>query len=172
VTVRQPSDTGDEVEHRQAARVIAVDVAGRVLLMRGYDPADPSNVWWITPGGGLEPGEDERTGAVRELFEESGIRLDPARLAGPVAARTAFFSFMGRPYRQDEVLFFARLTGDAARIETSGWTDIERASVTELRWWTADDLEAVTEPVYPPALAQIVRDLVDKGWDGTPRVVD
>jgi 8-oxo-dGTP pyrophosphatase MutT (NUDIX family) len=162
---------GDAAEHRLAARVIAVDDGGRVLLMRGYDPADPSNVWWITPGGGLEPGEDERTGAVRELFEESGLRIEPERLAGPVAVRTALFSFMGRPYRQDEVLFFARVTG-ATTIDRSGWTDIERASVTELRWWSADDLDAVTEPVYPPTLPAIVRGLVEQGWDGTPRVVD
>lgn len=162
---------GDAAEHRQAARVIAVDDGGRVLLMRGYDPAEPSNVWWITPGGGLEPGEDERAGAVRELFEESGIRLDAAQLAGPVAVRTAFFSFLGRPYRQDEVLFFARLPG-GTEIDRSGWTEIERASVTELRWWSPDDLAALTEPVYPPSLPQLVRGLVELGWDGTPRVVD
>ncbi|SDU72908.1 NUDIX hydrolase [Jiangella alkaliphila] len=159
-----------EPEHRRAARVIVVDEAGRVLLMRGYDPADPSNVWWITPGGGLEPGEDERAGAVRELFEESGLRVGPDELAGPVAVRTAFFSFMGRPYRQDEVLFFARLTG-ATDVDGSGWTDIERASVTELRWCAADEVEALGEPVYPPALPSIVRGLVGHGWDGTTRTV-
>lgn len=159
-----------EPEHRRAARVIVVDQAGRVLLMRGYDPADPSNVWWITPGGGLEPGEDERAGAVRELFEESGLRVEPDELSGPVAVRTAFFSFMGRPYRQDEVLFFARVTG-ATDVDGSGWTEIERASVTELRWCAADEVDALGEPVYPPALPSIVRGLVGHGWDGTTRTV-
>lgn len=167
----------DGVWFRRAARVIAVDAAGRVLMMRGVDPADPDHVWWITPGGGLDPGEDERAGAVRELFEESGIRLDPAVLTGPVASRSALFSFDGRPYRQDEVLFFARVNGSAggeAEIDRSGWTAIERASVTELRWCTPAELDAVAaeEPVYPPALPAIVRGLVESGWDGVAHAVD
>nr|WP_281386808.1 NUDIX domain-containing protein [Jiangella mangrovi] len=164
----------DGVWFRRAARVIAVDAAGRVLMMRGYDPADHQHVWWITPGGGLEPGEDERAGAVRELFEESGIRLDPADLAGPVASRSALFSFDGRPYRQDEVLFFARVAGahEHDELDTTGWTSVERASVTELRWVSADELDAVTEPVYPPALPAMVRGLLDRGWDGVAHTVD
>ncbi|WP_162606459.1 NUDIX hydrolase [Jiangella asiatica] len=162
----------DGVWFRRAARVIAVDAAGRVLMMRGVDPAEPDHVWWITPGGGLEPDEDERAGAVRELFEESGVRLAPSDLAGPVAVRSATFSFMGRPYRQDEVLFFARVPGEAESLVTTGWTPVEQASVTELRWCTADELAAVGEPVYPPALPEIVRGLLAAGWDGVAHAVD
>ena len=32
------------------------------------------------PGGGLHRGEDERVGAVRELQEETGIRVQPSQL--------------------------------------------------------------------------------------------
>ncbi|WP_198663623.1 NUDIX hydrolase [Jiangella endophytica] len=162
----------DGVWFRRAARVIAADAEGRVLVMRGVDPAAHDHVWWITPGGGLEPDEDERSGAVRELYEESGIRLDPAELAGPVAARSARFSFDGRPYRQDEVLFFARVVDAGEELDTTGWTAVERASLTELRWCTADELDAVSEPIYPPALPSIVRGLLDRGWDGVARTVD
>ncbi|WP_199701679.1 NUDIX hydrolase [Jiangella rhizosphaerae] len=162
----------DGVWFRRAARVIAVDPAGRVLVMRGVDPAAHDHVWWITPGGGLEPDEDERAGAVRELFEESGIRLDPAELAGPVAVRSARFDFDGRPYRQDEVLFFARVRDAGDALDTTGWTAVEQASVTELRWVTADELDAVGEPVYPPALPSIVRGLLERGWDGVLHTVD
>ena len=35
---------------------------------------------WILPGGGLHRGEDPRSGAVRELREETGISLRPDRL--------------------------------------------------------------------------------------------
>ncbi|WP_051426052.1 NUDIX hydrolase [Jiangella gansuensis] len=162
----------DGVWFRRAARVIAVDDTGRVLMMRGVDPADPGHVWWITPGGGLEPDEDERAGAVRELFEETGVRLTAPDLAGPVAVRSATFSFMGRPYRQDEVLFFARLRGTAEQLVTTGWTPVEQASVTELRWCIPDELATVGEPVYPPALPDLVRGLLAAGWDGTAPTVD
>lgn len=47
-------------------------------LMQERDEHAP--VWpdtWCLPGGGLEPGEAPRLGAVRELAEETGIELGP-----------------------------------------------------------------------------------------------
>ena len=52
---------------RNAARVLLIDPGGRLLLVHGGDPADPSaGSWWFTPGGGMEPGEsaEEVTGAL------------------------------------------------------------------------------------------------------------
>ena len=43
-------------------------------------PAAPDRgSWWFTPGGGLDPGESHRDGAVRELFEETGLRCEAER---------------------------------------------------------------------------------------------
>ena len=57
------------------AGVILVDRQGRLLLQeRDEHPAiDPEK--WSLCGGHLEPGEDFHTGALRELEEETGIRL-------------------------------------------------------------------------------------------------
>lgn len=161
----------DGVWFRRAARVVAVDDVGRVLLLRGFDPAEPARVWWFTPGGGLAPGEAERAGAARELFEETGLRVEPADLTGPVAARSATFPFYGRSCRQDEVLFFAQVPGGQT-FSTDGWTDIERASMTDVRWWRLDELAASGEVVYPPALRELVEDLLAHGWDGVTRDID
>ncbi|MBC7679310.1 MAG: NUDIX domain-containing protein, partial [Pseudorhodobacter sp.] len=60
---------------RTAARVLLLDGRDRVLLFRGGDPHLPERgTWWFTPGGGLDPGEQTVDGAVRELFEETGLR--------------------------------------------------------------------------------------------------
>lgn len=59
------------VRIRHAARVVLLDPAGRVLLMR-YDENPPNGRHWSTPGGGLNPGEDYRDAAARELAEETG----------------------------------------------------------------------------------------------------
>lgn len=41
---------------RDVARVVLVDQYGAILLLNGFDPADPSaGEWWFTPGGGLAP---------------------------------------------------------------------------------------------------------------------
>lgn len=162
----------DGVWTRRAARVITADAAGRILLMQGVDPYDTSSrTWWFTPGGGLEPEEPERDGAARELFEECGFRVDADDLVGPVAWRSASFEYFRRACRQDEVLFFVRLTGDAA-VRTDGWTDVERASVRQVRWWPLEELAATDETIYPPALPGLAAQLVADGWDSTLRTVD
>jgi 8-oxo-dGTP pyrophosphatase MutT (NUDIX family) len=58
---------------RQAARVLVIDPAGRVLLLEGFDPAEPDSRYWITIGGGLDDGEEAAQAALRERWEEAGI---------------------------------------------------------------------------------------------------
>jgi 8-oxo-dGTP pyrophosphatase MutT (NUDIX family) len=140
---------------RNAARVLLLDPDGRVLLVQGGDPADPeAGTWWFTPGGGLEPGEDARTAALREAFEETGHRV--AELRGPVARRSSVFPFEGRLIEQREQFFVAHVP--AFEPTTEGWTELERRALTGLRWWTLDELRATGETVYPASLADLVAD--------------
>lgn len=50
---------------------------------------------WGAPAGGREPGEGIREGAVREVWEESGLRIDPAALTPCGYERLTFDD--GRP---------------------------------------------------------------------------
>jgi len=99
---------------RTAARVVLIDDSDRVLLLSGTDPQVDSR-WWITPGGGLEPGEDMPAAATRELAEETGLRLRSDELVGPMWRRTARFMFTGVEYEQTEFYFAARAPRAPAR---------------------------------------------------------
>lgn len=156
----------DGMPYRRAARIIALDPAGRLLLARGHDVDEPDRHWWFTVGGGIDAGETPRDAAVRELREETGLLADPAHLVGPVARRTAIFDFAARHVRQDEEFFVLRLEGSDAAFDTAGWTEVELRFMDELRWWDLDDLAAQPEQVYPAGCVEIVRGLLD-GWDGT-----
>ena len=59
----------------QRSRVIVHNDHGQILLVRGFIGAN-----WSLPGGGIEKGETPLQAAGRELFEETGIKLDIARL--------------------------------------------------------------------------------------------
>lgn len=139
---------------RRAARVLLVDAADRVLLLRGTDPDDASRgSWWFTPGGGLDEGETAAEAAVREVQEETGLRL--ADDLGPVVhERTTCFSLAGTSYRQAEVYFLARI--DRHEVDTAGFTPLEVASVTGHRWWPRGELGSADLPVYPPDLAEVL----------------
>lgn len=159
----------DGIPFRRGARVILLDDRDRLLLARGHDANQPERTWWYLVGGGIDEGETEREAAVREVFEESGLRLEPAALQGPVFKRSAVFDFFTQTVRQDEVIFLARIT-NPGRLDTSGWTEIERSFMDELRWWDLDALQQVRNAIYPTGLPRLVAGLLH-GWDGRVRTL-
>jgi len=158
------SRRADGTAHRQAARVLVFDAAGRVLLVRGHDADQVDRTWWFTIGGGIEPGETPRQAAVRELQEEAGISAAEEDLIGPVLQRSAEFDFFAETVRQDEVFFLARLSAPVA-VSTRGWTDLEQRFMDELAWWHPEDLSGLDIEVFPRQLPQITARL-SKHWDG------
>jgi 8-oxo-dGTP pyrophosphatase MutT (NUDIX family) len=81
---------------REAASVILLRPAEpgfEVFLLRRHKRASFMASAFVFPGGATEPGEDARTAAARELFEESGVllaradaRLDANTLEVPIQA--------------------------------------------------------------------------------------
>ena len=63
-----------ELTHRPAGRVVLIDGRYRLLLLKTAEWSDPSQHFWLTPGGGLQEGEDFLEAARRELWEEVGLR--------------------------------------------------------------------------------------------------
>ena len=140
---------------RRAARVVLVDRADRTLLLRGGDPARPGLRWWFTPGGGLNEGETSAEGAARELYEETGLRLDPSDLGEPVWHQVTRFSYDHRDYRQDQDFYLVRVP--EWQVDTTGFDIEEQRTIDDHRWWTAAELEATAETVYPENLAELLR---------------
>jgi 8-oxo-dGTP pyrophosphatase MutT (NUDIX family) len=140
---------------RRAARVLLVDQADRALLLHGGDPARPGERWWFTPGGGLEDGETPAEGAARELFEETGLRVEPSRLGDPIWAEVTEFSYRDRQYRQEQDFFLLRV--DGWQVDTAGMDADEQETIVEHRWWSAVEIETSDEQIFPVELAALLR---------------
>jgi 8-oxo-dGTP pyrophosphatase MutT (NUDIX family) len=169
--IAEPAAPSDAVmlTPRPSARVVLTDSSGRVLLFQGFDPARPQELFWFTVGGGVEDGEELRDAAVREAFEETGLKLSPESLIGPIWRRRAVFSFDGQTFDAEEWFFYASVHGDLA-VDTSGFNDVEETTISGYRWWTAEELESTEDTVYPVQLAELLPEL-GADWDGETRTV-
>ena len=145
---------------RVAARLVLLDDLDRILLFRGFDPADlNAGSWWFTPGGGVDPEESLEEAARRELIEETGIH--EVDIGPRVWTRLARFSFEGVEFEQREWFFLARTA--QRRVDTSGFLDYEHRSMTEHRWWNVDELLRTDEVVFPQDLASLLAKLLTVG---------
>ena len=61
---------------------IVHDANGRLLVIRRGHP--PGEGLWSLPGGRVEDGESDAAAVVRELSEETGLRVEAGRLIGSV----------------------------------------------------------------------------------------
>ena len=77
---------------RWTSRVLLMDGDDRLLLLCGRDPRKPGARWWFTVGGAVEDNEDYPQAAVREMWEETALRLPVERLGPVVWTRRAIFS--------------------------------------------------------------------------------
>jgi ADP-ribose pyrophosphatase YjhB (NUDIX family) len=146
---------------------------GRILLLRhcpeeagaappagrGRSPSNrpPHRPFWATPGGGLDPGESWEDAALRE---ETGLDLE----VGPWLWEDCFM-LQGFARVQLERFFLVRVPTEALPSGVEAFH--AREGITEARWWSAEELDASPEPIFPERLGALLRRLLA---EGPPRV--
>ncbi len=110
-----------------------------ILVVRGWLADDK----WYLPGGGLHSGEEKEAGAIRELYEETKLKLKPSELnyLGPVKAHTHGLSFW---YESFYVVLNAKPKVERQKWEISdiAWIGIDRLSKTNATSAVLDSLSA------------------------------
>lgn len=70
-------DTLAAGEYHMTVHIVIFSTDGRMLIQQRVDDKDTwPSMWDVTAGGAVTAGEDSRTGAERELYEELGIHHD------------------------------------------------------------------------------------------------
>ncbi|ROQ40897.1 ADP-ribose pyrophosphatase YjhB (NUDIX family) [Frondihabitans sp. PhB188] len=153
-----PTPAGDAGRSRRilrlTSRLIVLDEADRVLLMDTRSPDTSGVSRWITPGGGVDPGESHRDAAIRELHEETGqVISDP----GEVVFTSDFeVEWDAADHTHGHAEFYVvRLPH--FEVVSDDWTDDEKVDIVESRWWSIDELTTTTEPFEPLNLPGIIR---------------
>jgi 8-oxo-dGTP pyrophosphatase MutT (NUDIX family) len=156
-----PDDPADRRRTtRSTVRVLVLDDAGRVLLFQDSDPG-AGRRWWITPGGGIDPGETELETVVRELEEETGLLVRADQVLGPLARRHVVHGYSDLVVEQDDTFYAVRVP--AFEVDTAGHTEEEQITMLASRWWTVAELAATDDEVWPVLLLELVALVEDRG---------
>jgi len=154
------------MRERPTVRVLLIGPDGRILLVRFSDPRlNRGRVFWATVGGEREPGESLEAGALRETLEETG--LTDLELGPVVWTDDPIIRIGGEKVQFRETYIVARTKGGA--LSRLGFTEEEKRAVTELRWWTVDEIRAAQEQIYPEFLADWLPDILAGRYPNPPR---
>ena len=110
-----------------ASAVVCRDRAGRLLCVH-----DSFKRHWTVPGGVVDAGEDPQTAAVRETFEEAGVRVRTSGLAGVFSSARpgrTLFVYDAVPVEPDDDATLHPVTRFPHEIDAVEWLPVDDALV-------------------------------------------
>jgi 8-oxo-dGTP diphosphatase len=111
--------------HSVSVAGVVVDDQGRALVTKRRD-----NGRWEAPGGVLEHGETIEDGLRRELFEETGLKVEPVTLTG---------IYQNLPRNIVALVYRCHSVAGQLRVNSE---------VTEFRWITAAEAQSLLTEAY------------------------
>lgn len=143
------------MRRRPSARLLILDPQNRLLLFRYVfrEGALAGDDYWGTPGGALEDGETFERAAIRELYEETGIKV--ARVDPPIAEREFVLRIpSGEDVMAQERYFIIRVGG--AGLSRSGLLPDEVDVIAEHKWWTREEIATARVQIWPDDLLEML----------------
>ncbi|MFK4073689.1 NUDIX hydrolase [Ectopseudomonas khazarica] len=139
---------------RLASRVLLISDSRRLLLfkIRFDSGALAGTSYWATPGGKLRDNESYEAAAIREVYEETGIEVQSV---GDCVARKEFSWLMPDGEQVIAVEHYYVVHVRDEQCSSMGWSDRELEAVCEVRWWSACELAACREKIFPEDLLNL-----------------
>lgn len=158
----------EELPYRPCVGVMLINPQGLVFVGRrraegGADAREGSYAWQM-PQGGIDPGEDPYAAAVRELYEETGVRSVELLAEAPdwysydLPAVVAGRAWKGRYRGQTQKWFAFRFTGDEAEIDIGRPGGGHKPEFDEWRWERMLRLPELIIPFKRPVYERVIAD--------------
>lgn len=145
--------------------IVVYDEQGRVLLVR-HSEGDV----WVAPGGSIEPPEALADAAVREMWEETGLWIEPVRVIGVYGGPEFLVTYRnGDQVSYQIMLFEGRIIGGALQPdgdETKELAYVSQAEFAGLK--TSPWMQVVMPDVFARAAETACR---RPTWRPTPDAV-
>ncbi len=154
-----------DLPYRPCAGVMLINADGKVFVGQRMDSALEA---WQMPQGGIDPGEDAQTAALRELGEETGVAAEHAELIAEAPGEFTYDlppELIGKVWKgkwrgQRQRWFLYRFLGTDADIDIA----TEHQEFRAWRWLDPADLPSMIVPfkkaLYQDVLAAFAPHLV------------
>jgi putative (di)nucleoside polyphosphate hydrolase len=138
-----------DLPYRPCAGFMLVNAEGLVFVGERIDAS--AHGFWQMPQGGIDPGEDTRDAALRELVEETGIGPHLVKVIAP-ASRPLFYDLppelLGKVWKgkyrgQEQYWFLGRFLGTDADI------DLEAHDSPEFNAYRWVEIETLPDLIIP-----------------------
>ena len=145
---------------RIRAGVVLIENEKVALIERFRD----GNHYYVFPGGGVDEGENPEEAAIREMEEETGLRVTVKQEVAEI-----HFDLSTQHY-----FLVERVSGEYGTGTGEEYTDADPDDPTEgvyvPVWMPIQDL-AIHENIYPADIKALVLKSVNSGWPDEPVVI-
>jgi 8-oxo-dGTP pyrophosphatase MutT (NUDIX family) len=161
------SGVQEDIKIRLSARVVLLDDADRLLMLRIHDPSatrGPNPItadFWLLVGGGVQPGETYEQAAYREVIEETGMQ--DVSIGRCVWTQEKLVS---NPSGELELVvgrFFVGRVASGTSVSFTGHEPLEASTIVGYRWFSHDEILAreADETFLPPGLGGLLGDVLN-----------
>ncbi|QQR48727.1 NUDIX domain-containing protein [bacterium] len=149
---------------RNTVRFLLLNDNNELLLMRveSFDIATPTGKrnkrFWCTLGGQIEANEPLHDAALRELYEEAGIKTHEVELGPVVWTNEVDLVIHGKPIHLYQQFIVARTQQHTVSLDNA--TPEEQDVVKELRWFSLKDIQTSNETIFPTFLTDYLPSVI------------
>ena len=147
-----------------SVRIVLLNQKNELLLMKAKDPSTTqpdgtyNGAFWFLIGGEIEKGEDLKTAAFRELFEETGLSSEQVRLGPQIWYGTFDLILSGQLRRMKQQFILARTL--ESKISLAGLTESERKVVKKVEWYSLEQIRNFDEIIYPVGIEEYLNPIL------------
>jgi putative (di)nucleoside polyphosphate hydrolase len=165
---KHPADHPTQLGYRPCVGLMLINRAGLVWIGCRLDAkgdAEGRGNWWQMPQGGIDDGEAPAEAALRELYEETGVRSaeiiaeHPQWLHYDLPAHLIGKAWGGRFRGQKQKWFALRFTGQDGEVQITPQDPAHQVEFADWKWARPDELLDLIVPFKREVYAQVLDEL-------------